>query len=144
MTPMNERKKRLVWVVGLFAVLFTISAATYWSVLSDSEQVLAFNDGNVEFALSPMYHYPDCLFRYWDNQFFFGTGGGSAPLTITAIGETVGALFARREGPAILLALCGLAIYWALRHGFRRPSSALTAATYPLAAGEANVEKEKS
>jgi hypothetical protein len=126
---MNPRITKWLWAACLFVFLSLLSAATFWDVLSDPDQVLAFNDGNVEFALSPTYRFPGCLFRSWDNQFFFGTGGGAAPLTITAIGETMGALFARREGQALILALCGLAIYWAMRqYGFSRPSSALTAA----------------
>ena len=129
MPPMNLRTKKWLWVSGLFLFLSLLSAASFWDVLSDPDQVLAFNDGNIEFALSPAYRFPDCLFSAWDNQFFLGTGGGAVPLTVTAIGETVGALFARREGQALILALCGLALYWTMRqYGFGRSSSALTAA----------------
>ena len=62
---MNLRTKKCLWIACLFLFLFLLSAASFWDVLSDSDQVLAFNDGNIEFALSPAYRFPDCLFRAW-------------------------------------------------------------------------------
>lgn len=115
MTPSSPHLKKWKAAFGLFFVLFILSAATYWDVLSDSSQVLGFNDGNIEANLSPVYHFPDIMVRMWENQFFFGSAGGQVPLTIGGLGESLGAEFYRRSGQAILLALCGLAFYWMCR-----------------------------
>jgi len=106
-----------------------MAVATCWNVLSDPEQVLAFNDGNIECVLSPTLHYPEALIRIWDNQFFFGAGSKQYMLSVTALGESVGPVFWRRTAQPILLALCGLAIFWALRqYRIGRPAAAVTAA----------------
>jgi hypothetical protein len=126
---MNLRTKKWLWVACLFLFLFLLSAASFWNILSDPDQVMAFNDSNIEFALSPNYTFPACIVRAWDTQYFFGSGSGPGVLSFTALGESIGPVFWRSGGQAILLALCGLAIYWTMRqYGFSRPAAALTAA----------------
>lgn len=126
---MTEQNERWAWAFGLVASLFVISTITCWNVLSDPEQVLAFNDGNIEFVLSPVFQFPGAWTRVWDNQFFFGSGVKQAGITTSSILESIGPVFTRRTAQPLLLALCGLAIYWSLRQfRFNRPASALTAA----------------
>ena len=120
---------RLRWPLGLFAVVFVLASATIWNVLQNPDQVLAFNDGNIEGQLAPAAGFPNALFRGWDNQSFFGSGGGQYPLTFTAIGECLGAEFYRRWGQPWIIALCALGIYWAFRqYRIGRFASALSAA----------------
>ncbi|TAN35806.1 MAG: hypothetical protein EPN23_10420 [Verrucomicrobia bacterium] len=125
----SETTKKWLWVVGLFLIVFAASAGTYWNVLQDPAQVLAFNDGNIETALSPTFHFPDALKRVWDNQFFFGSGSKQYPFTITGLGESIGPVFWRRWGPAWILGLSALAFFWMLRqYRISRPAAALAAA----------------
>ena len=120
---------RLRWPLGLFVGIFILVAGTIWPVLQDPDQVLAFNDGNIESQLAPSWGSPSILFRVWDNQFFFGMGGGQYPLSFTAIGESIGPEFYRRWGQPWITALCALGIYWALRkYKIGRPASALASA----------------
>jgi hypothetical protein len=120
---------RLRWPLGLFAIVFILVAATIWPVLQEPDQVLAFNDGNIESQLAPSWGSPNILFRIWDNQFFFGMGGGQYPLSFTAIGESFGPEFYRRWAQPWIAALCALGIYWALRQfKIGRPASVLASA----------------
>ncbi|MDZ4200321.1 MAG: hypothetical protein U1E27_13675, partial [Kiritimatiellia bacterium] len=122
--------------IGLFLGLLLLAAAGYWSVLQDPEAVLAFNDGSIEFALSPMFSYPRAMVRIWDNGFFFGAGSGQYPVSFVGLGETLfGPHHYRRLFPAVILALAGLGMYWALR-SFRlsRPVCALMAGIAMLSA----------
>ena len=120
--------KRLLWAFGLFLIFATLSAATFWDVLLDSDQVLAFNDANIEPLLSPSYNYPNAFIRIWDNQTFFGMGMGQVGVNIASLGETIfGPHHYRKDGQAIILALCGLAFYWMARqYRFHPIASALT------------------
>ena len=131
---MTTRQKQWSWAFGLFLALAALSATTYWNVLTDSNQVLAFNDANIEPLFSPNYGFPQAFTRIWDNQFFFGQGGGQAGITVTSLGETVfGPHGYRSGGQAIILALCGLAFYWLFRqYRLGRPASALAAALLML------------
>lgn len=133
MTLLPFRAHKSTWALGLFVACFLLSAATYWNILSDTDQVLGFNDGNIEANLSPIYHFPDIMVRMWDNQAFFGSGGGQAPLTVGGLGESFGAEFYRRSGQALILALCGLAFYWMCRqYQLSRFPSALAAVILSL------------
>ena len=127
--PLIPACLRAGWAValGIFVVFFAISAASYWRVLEDPNQVLAFNDGNIELALSPAFRFPDAMERVWENGMFFGNGLKQSPLSVRSLGEWfMGPVGYRRGGQALLLALCGLAFYWMLRqYRFGRPASAL-------------------
>lgn len=129
MRAMTEQKKRWAWGLGLFAILFAISAATCWNVLQDPEQVLAFNDGNIEGMLSSVCQFPTAFLRVWSNQSFLGSAGKQCGIATWSLLESIGPVFTRRTGQPFLLAFCGLAIFWSLRQ-FRvgRPAAALTAA----------------
>ena len=128
MVNISEKAQRWMWALGVFLAVTALSAGTYWNVLNTPGQVLAFNDGNIEGALSPIYHFPDAMLRVWDNQFFFGNGGKQYGISVVALGESLGAVFYRRWGQALILGLCGLAFFWSLRQ-FRmgRPVAAAVA-----------------
>ncbi len=115
-------------------ILLLIPIAALWPVLSHPDEVLAFNDGNIESVLSPMVHFPDALLRIWDNQTFFGQGIGQASLNIQGISESLlGPHHTRREGVAVVLFLCGLAVYWFIRQlAFSRFAAFFTAAVIML------------
>jgi len=95
--------------------MFILVSATIWPVLQDPDQVLAFNDGSIELALSPVFHFPEALIRIWDNQTFFGNGGGQYQLSFVGLGETIGSEFWRRWAVPWVSAFCSLGIYWAFR-----------------------------
>ncbi|MCX6996238.1 MAG: hypothetical protein NTV49_03935, partial [Kiritimatiellaeota bacterium] len=98
--------------------------------------MLAFNDLNVEAALSPSYRFPGTFLRSWDNQLFFGFGNKQLAIAASFIGDTLAPIFWRRGGQAFILALCGLSLYWMLRqYRFRRSACALSAAILMLAGG---------
>ncbi len=121
---------RSFWAIGIFLSLLTISTSTFWGVLTTPDQVLAFNDANIEPLLSPSYNFPNAFFRTWDNQSFFGLGGGQTGISIASLGETVfGPHHYRKGGQAIILALCGMAFYWMCRkYHFNRIPSAIASA----------------
>ncbi|MCE9613634.1 MAG: YfhO family protein [Lentisphaerae bacterium] len=103
-------------VLGLFVLFAALAALPMGHVLLQPDSVLAFNDGGVEFGLSPAYCYPDAVRRIWDNQFFFGAGSKQAAINIQSLNETVfGPHGARRAGVVVILAFCGCTIYWAWR-----------------------------
>lgn len=129
MNSPSETSKRWAWAGGLFLVVAVLVAGTCGAVLLSPDRVLAFNDGNVEAMLSPVYSYPGALVRIWDNQVFFGLGGRQVPISFTSLGEVTGAVFWRRWGPAVALGLCALAFFWAMRqYRFRRPVAAVASA----------------
>jgi len=102
-----------VLLLLLFAILATIPLIP---VLSDTDQVLAFNDGNIEAGLRPSNQYPEIFTSRYDNQFFFGRA--LAPREIKAITTfqcLLGPHQYRRVGPIFILALSALAGYWMLR-----------------------------
>lgn len=104
------------FALGLLALFLGLAALGYAPVLSDPNAVLAFNDGNIETALSPTYRFPGALLRLWDNQFFFGSGAGQHPVSFQGLGESLfGPHHYRRLFPAVILALTGMAVYGALR-----------------------------
>lgn len=121
--------KKWTWGIGLFLVATAVSAGTYWNVLSSPSQVLAFNDGNIELVLSPIHRFPEAMLRVWDNETFFGLGCKQVSLTGMSLIETIGTVFARRWGQAVVLGLCSLAFFWWLRqYKMNRLVAALTAA----------------
>lgn len=126
---MKAQLKRWRWAGGLLLALAALAAATYWDLLADPDQVLAFNDLNVEVALSPSYRFPEIFMRSWDNQLFFGFGNRQVAIATGFIGDTLAPIFWRRGGQAFVLALCGLAFYWMLRqYRLSRGACALSAA----------------
>ena len=105
-------------------------------VLLHTDEVLAFNDGNIEIILSPTYHFPEVIFRIWDNQFFFGAGLKQYWPTLHFMVETLfGPHEARRAGVVAILALCALAVYWGLRQYRIRPGAAAFAAGVMMLSG---------
>ena len=94
-----------------------------------THSVFAFNDGNIEAVLSPSSTYPDVLVARWDNQFFFGKPGGTVPLTLNALSETLlGPVGHRRTGVVLATWLAGLAGLWCCRQfGLGRLASAFGA-----------------
>lgn len=129
MVAFSETAKKWGWALGVFLFITAFSAGTYWQVLSSPDQVLAFNDSNIESMLSPTFHFPSAMVRIWDNGTFFGLADKQYPITVAALGESLGAEFWRRWGQAWVLGLCGLAFFWALRqYRIGRPAAALMAA----------------
>jgi len=112
-----------VLLLLLVAILATIPLIP---VLSDTDQVLAFNDGNIEAGLRPSNQYPEIFTSRYDNQFFFGRA--LAPREIKAITTfqcLLGPHQYRRVGPIFILALsaldvasiCALTFCFCLRRG---------------------------
>lgn len=131
MKPLSPAAAR--WI-GLL-VLFLLPVVGLWPVLSHPDEVLAFNDGNIEAALSPQFTFPASFLSVWDNQFFFGQAGGQYALSVAGFGESIlGPHHMRREGVAMVLSLCGLAVYWFIRQfNFSRFTAVATAAVIMLA-----------
>lgn len=125
----SDRTKKWAWALGVFLAVSALSAGTYWNVLSSPDEVLAFNDGNIEALLSPTYQFPAAIARVWDNGTFLGLAAKQYPITLTALGESIGPVFWRRWGQMIVLGLCALAFYWSLRqYRIERLAAALAAA----------------
>jgi len=129
MNQTNSWKVKSGWALALLAAFTLLSASTFWSVLSNPDAVLAFNDGNIEYSLMPAFQLPQAFLRLWDNQTFFGMGVERLGFNTYTVGD---ALFGphewRRLGQAFLLALCGLAFYWMFRqYRMNRFPSALAA-----------------
>ena len=129
MSNVSETVKKWAWIAVVFFAVTALAAGTYWNVLSSPDQVLAFNDGNIEAALSPTFHFPEAMVRIWDNETFFGAGGKQMGISVVAVGESLGAEFWRRWEQALVLGLCGLAFFWFMRqYRIGRPVAALAAA----------------
>lgn len=110
-------------VVLAFLLLASLGLAR---VLVHPDQVLDFNDGNIETVLNPAFSLPGALLRVWDNQTFFGQSGGQFAVCTASLGEWwFGPHHYRREFVALILGLVGGALYWMLRQfGFSRLASA--------------------
>lgn len=129
----NDTSDRPRWGVGagILLAFLLLAAAGMGKVLLHPDQVLDFNDGNIESALSPTYAMPGALLRVWDNQFFFGQGGKLFSICSASVGEWLaGPHHYRRTFVALLLALSGWGVYWMLRqYRLSRTASALAAGT---------------
>lgn len=125
----HSYKHKCGWAFSLLAAFTLLSAGTFWKVLSNPDTVLAFNDGNIEYALMPALQMPQAFQRAWDNQSFFGVGAGQLGLSVINLSEYLfGAHEWRRIGQACFLALCGLAFYWMFRqYRFHRIPSSIAA-----------------
>jgi len=119
---------------GILLGFLLLAATGMGKVLLHPDQVLDFNDGNIESVLSPTYALPGALLRVWDNQFFFGQGGKLFSLGSASAGESLaGPHHYRRGFIALLLALVGGALYWMLRqYRLPRTASALAAGAVML------------
>ena len=114
--------------VSICVLLCILAFGGIFDVLSNPHVVFAFNDGNIESALSPTYSYPGILLRCWDNQFFFGKSSGSAPLSLANLLQAIlGPVHFRREGVAITIWLAGMAGYWMFRQFGRSRTASLCA-----------------
>ncbi|MDA0577403.1 MAG: hypothetical protein O3B24_04825, partial [Verrucomicrobia bacterium] len=119
----------LLKVLKLLVVFSLLAALPMADVLLSRDEVLAFNDGSIETNSSPVYRFPAALVRIWDNQFFFGNGAKQYWLSVHALNESLlGPHEARRLGVVLILAACGLAVYWSLRQFRVRPGAAAFAA----------------
>jgi hypothetical protein len=120
-------------MVALFSALLAVAWIGYRSVLLRPGSVLAFNDGNIESALSPQFHFPAALVRIWDNQFFFGAGAKQYPLTVVGLCEAAfGPHHYRREAQGLILAVCALGVYWGVRRLGRSRTASLVASLTAL------------
>jgi hypothetical protein len=98
--------------------------------------VLAFNDGSIASALSPAFRFPDVIFRFWDNQSFFGQAHGSILPSLPNVLEVVfGPHHYRREGTWLGVWFVGLAGYWTIRQFHRSRPAALLAALLLMLCG---------
>ncbi len=126
--------RNILWPFLLTVCLAAVLCIALSPVLTDSNAVFAFNDANIESALSPTFSFPQILIRSWDNQFFFGKGNKQYPLTVVALLESIlGPIGYRRAGVLFMLLFCGLSFYWTCRQ-FRlsRAASALASAATTL------------
>ncbi|MCG8454728.1 MAG: hypothetical protein MI919_00495, partial [Holophagales bacterium] len=119
----RHRLRQGIFVASALAILTSLLLSALWR---HPDQVLAFNDGNIESVLSPIFGYPEALFRIWDDQTFFGEGQAGTGLAVWSLWETLlGAHHYRRWGPWLAIWLTGLCAYWTLRqlgHG-RAPAA---------------------
>ncbi|MEM9557410.1 MAG: hypothetical protein AAGC60_24340 [Acidobacteriota bacterium] len=97
-------------------------------------RVLAFNDGNLEVVLSPLFAYPESLTRIWNDHVFFGRGEAGIGLTVWGLLETLlGPLGYRRWAPLVAVAFAGAAGVWACRQmGRSRPAAAVAGIFFAL------------
>ncbi|MDA8019466.1 MAG: hypothetical protein MPN21_18645 [Thermoanaerobaculia bacterium] len=126
-----EERARFGWSPRLrqgLLVAVTLGILTSWllsPLWRHPDQVLAFNDGNIESVMSPLFAYPESLFRIWDDQTFFGEGQPGTGIAVWSLLETVlGPHHYRRWGPWLAIWWTGLCAYWTLRQlGHRRAPS---------------------
>jgi hypothetical protein len=120
--------------IGVAAILLLLVFVGTSKVLLRPHLVFAFNDGNIESALSPAYQLPGCFLQIWDNQTYFGKGGHSTPLSLTnMLASALGPHGYRREGVVIAIWLTGLAGFWSFRlWGRSRTASFLAAILFML------------
>lgn len=117
---------------GLVAVVVALGMGVLLGVLwNEPQRVLAFNDGNIELVLSPLFSYPGSLSRIWNDQFFFGRGEPGIGISVWSLLETIlGPYQYRRLSPIIAGLLVGLAGFWTCRQMGRSRSAALVAALF--------------
>ena len=91
----------------------------------DPALVLAFNDGNIEGVLSPIFSYPDSLTRIWDEHFYFGRGDVGVGLAGFAVLETLAGPYGYRRWVTLLVvALVAAVGFWLTRQmGRSRPAA---------------------
>ena len=115
-------------MASTLAILTSLLLIPLWQ---QPDQVLAFNDGNIESVLSPIFSYPDALFRIWDDQTFFGAGQAGTGVALWSLMETaLGAHHYRRWGSWLAIWWTGLCAYWCLRQLGRRRGPALVGAVF--------------
>ncbi|MEM8964294.1 MAG: hypothetical protein AAGD38_22605 [Acidobacteriota bacterium] len=109
--PPDRRDLALLGVVAAVAVIgMSILLTPVWS---DPDAVLSFNDGNLEVVLSPLFSYPDSLWRIWNDHMFFGRGEPGIGISVWSMLETVlGPYEYRRLSPILAVLLTGLAGFW--------------------------------
>ncbi|MEL7060596.1 MAG: hypothetical protein AAGN46_11265, partial [Acidobacteriota bacterium] len=80
------------------------------------ELVLAFNDGNLELVRSPLFSYPQSLWRIWNDHVYFGRGeAGIGPTGWGLLETLLGPVGYRRWGPLFGVVFTGLAGFWCTR-----------------------------
>ena len=95
------------------------------------DQVLAFNDGNIESVMSPIFAYPEALVRIWDDQTFFGEGQPGTGIAVWSLLESaLGPHQYRRWGPWLAIWFTGLCGFWTLRRLGHRPESSWLGALF--------------
>jgi len=132
----NQVLKKAVCASVLLAGLILIPLLALLPVLMEPGTVFAFNDGNIETVLSPIFRYPQILLRSWDNQFFFGNANVAYPLnTISLLESALGPHRFRREGLLIIIWMTGLAAYWTCRQFGRSVMASSIAAIFMMLCG---------
>ncbi|MEM1180819.1 MAG: hypothetical protein AAGM22_20915 [Acidobacteriota bacterium] len=110
----NRRDVRVALAVALACVAGF--AVVLWPLWQSATRVLAFNDGNIEIVLSPVFAYPESITRIWDDHFYFGRGDvGFGIAGFSALESALGPYGYRRVGPLFITALLGLAGFWLAR-----------------------------
>lgn len=133
---MKNKTASILIVCGAFAAMLILVLALCAKVLSASETVFAFNDGNIETALSPQYKAPEVLFRCWSNQTFFGNHAVAVPISLNTLFETLlGPAGFRRIGVVMAVFLTALAAYWTMRQFDRSIHASLLTALFFLLCG---------
>ncbi|OVE76352.1 hypothetical protein BVX97_01340 [bacterium E08(2017)] len=105
------------------------------AILFEKNTVFAFNDGNIEGAIT-QFKYPESFLHSWTNQTFFGRSFGTQVLSLTGLSEAIlGPFGHRRVGVLLAALLTAMVGYWCTRQFGRSRYASLAAATLFLLCG---------